>query len=54
MTIAVKNPNFLPNWVDPKNYHLIPLAKAGNFGLKNASAVYELTFRIKKMEANHF
>ncbi|GGH76260.1 poly-gamma-glutamate synthesis protein (capsule biosynthesis protein) [Pullulanibacillus pueri] len=40
-TIKVSDPTFTPTWVDQKDYHIIPLSKAGNYGLKDAPSLYK-------------
>ncbi|GGE49472.1 hypothetical protein GCM10011391_30360 [Pullulanibacillus camelliae] len=40
-TIAVTNPQFTPTWVDQKNYQIIPLLYAQDFGLKNEDQLYK-------------
>ena len=39
--VEVRDPQFMPTWLNPKNYHVLPLAEAGKYGLTNEPAVYK-------------
>lgn len=40
-TFKVTEPEFMPTWVNPKNYNVVPLYEAGKDGLANEPAVYK-------------
>lgn len=40
-TVAVTNPSFVPTWVQPKTFKIIPLKEAGSYGLAQAPLVYQ-------------
>lgn len=43
--IDIGDPEFIPTWVNPKNYHVIPLKDAANYGLDQASELYQETMK---------
>ncbi|TCP28815.1 poly-gamma-glutamate synthesis protein (capsule biosynthesis protein) [Scopulibacillus darangshiensis] len=41
VSVEVRDPKFMPTWLNPKNYHVVPLAEAGKYGLENQPAIYK-------------
>lgn len=51
--IVIEQPRFIPTWVQPKTYRVIPLTEAGRYGLGQAQAVYKETLKHVTVEAAH-
>jgi poly-gamma-glutamate capsule biosynthesis protein CapA/YwtB (metallophosphatase superfamily) len=39
--VVVENPTFVPTWVQPRTFDIIPLKSAGNYGLAQAPLMYQ-------------